>query len=80
MSPRKEAEAPAPAALKFVGRADYFVSGVPQSDLKVVDAPSAPGHVDVSAALELMATGLYVEMSAEEYAAKYEAAQSAEGE
>jgi len=70
MSPRKQLEtetSPAPTHLRFVGHSDYFIAGAPQSNLKVLDEPQAADEVSAGKAVELMATGLYVEMSAEEY-------------
>jgi hypothetical protein len=55
MAPRK-----APNSLRFVGRADLFLNGVPQSDLKIVEEPSAPDEVSLERAKELVASGLYV--------------------
>lgn len=54
------------SALKFVGRSDYFVAGVPQSDLKVVAEPQAQDEVTADKAAELVATGLYADKPAEQ--------------
>lgn len=61
MSPEKKPAAPeSPAALKFVGHADVFVDGVPQTALEVVDEPTAVHQVSPKLALALLKTGLYV--------------------
>jgi len=81
MSPRKQLEtgtSPAPTHLRFTGRSDYFVAGVPQSNLKVVDEPQAADEVSAGKAAELVATSLYEAMSAEAYDAGASKAASAE--